>query len=69
MPYTLLGDFYVRVGVFNIFGQELELLFEGMQGEGRYEFIFNGENLPGGVYFIRLQMNDKTETRKMILAK
>lgn len=69
IKYTLLGDFYVRVGVFNLFGQELELLFEGKQGEGRYEFIFNGENLPGGVYFIRLQINDKTETRKMILAK
>jgi hypothetical protein len=69
IKYTLKESFYVKLSIVNLFGQELEVLHDGRQSEGRYEYLFNGERLPGGVYFIRLQMNDKTEARKMILAK
>jgi len=69
IKYTLDGSFFVKLSVFNLFGQELEVLFEGRQSKGLYEFVFNGELLPGGVYFVRLQMNGRTEARKMILAK
>jgi hypothetical protein len=69
IKYSLDGSFFVKLSVFNLFGQELEVLFEGRQSKGLYEFVFNGELLPGGVYFVRLQMNGRTEARKMILAK
>lgn len=69
IKYTLKESFYVKLSVVNLFGQELSVLFEGRQGEGRYEYLYNAENLPGGVYFVRLQMNDRTEARKMILTK
>ncbi|MCK9409786.1 MAG: T9SS type A sorting domain-containing protein [Bacteriovoracaceae bacterium] len=69
IKYTLKESFYVKLSVVNLFGQELDVLHDGRQSEGRYEYLFNGERLPGGVYFIRLQMNDITEARKMILAK
>lgn len=69
IKYTLKESFYVKLSVVNLFGQELEILHDGRQSEGRYEYLFHGDRLPGGVYFIRLQMNDKTEARKMILAK
>ncbi|MFA6468149.1 MAG: T9SS type A sorting domain-containing protein [Bacteroidota bacterium] len=69
IKYTLKESFAVKLSVFNLFGQEMQILHEGSQSEGRYEFVFNGEQLPGGVYFIRLQMNDRIEARKMILAK
>jgi hypothetical protein len=69
IPYMVPGDMFVRLAVFNLFGQEIEILHEGRQGEGRYECTFNGDRLPGGVYFVRLQLNGKTETRKMILTR
>ncbi len=69
IKYTLKDAYDIKLSVYNLFGQELQLLFEGRQGAGRYEYVFNGEQLPGGVYFIRLQLNDKIEARKMILAK
>ncbi len=69
IKYTLKESFFVKLSVFNLFGQEMDVLFEGRQSEGRYDFVFNGEHLPGGVYFVRLQLNNKTEARKMILAK
>lgn len=69
IKYSVPGDLFVRLAVFNLFGQEVALLHEGRQSEGKYECLFNGEQLPGGIYFVRLQLNEKTETRKMILAK
>lgn len=69
VKYKVPGDLFVRLAVFNLFGQEVALLHEGRQSEGRYECMFNGDQLPGGIYFVRLQLNNKTETRKMILAK
>lgn len=69
IKYVLTGDCYVVLSVFNLFGQEVAHVHDGRQGEGKYEYIFSGEHLPGGVYFVRLQVNNKTETRKMILSK
>ncbi|MHB1051139.1 MAG: T9SS type A sorting domain-containing protein [Bacteroidota bacterium] len=69
IKYRLKDEANVILSVFNLFGQEIQRLHEGRQGAGKYEFIFSGDQLPGGVYFIRLQVNEKTETRKMILSK
>jgi hypothetical protein len=69
ISYTLPGSYFVQLNVFNLFGQEIQKIYEGIQGPGRFEFEFNGKELPGGVYFIRLQYGEKIETRKMILTK
>jgi hypothetical protein len=69
ISYTMRGDYYVSVGIFNLFGQEMVKVHTGHQSAGRYEFEFDAKNLPGGVYFLRLQYGNKTETRKMILSK
>ncbi len=44
-------------------------LYTGHQSTVRYEFEFDAKNMPGGVYFLRLQYGNKTETRKMIVSK
>lgn len=69
IAYRLPENVYAKLSVFNLFGQELEVLFEGRQGPGTFEFVFTAEHLPEGVYFARLQMNDRVEARKMIYAK
>ncbi|KAB2922382.1 MAG: T9SS type A sorting domain-containing protein [Bacteroidetes bacterium] len=69
IKYTLTDEHQVQLGVFNLFGQEVASFVQGRQTDGRYEFTFNGDQLPGGVYFVRLQVDDRTETRKIILSK
>ncbi|MBP6673446.1 MAG: T9SS type A sorting domain-containing protein [Bacteroidetes bacterium] len=69
IAYRLTENVFAKLSVFNLFGQELDVLFEGRQGPGTFEFVFTAEHLPEGVYFARLQMNDRVEARKMIYAK
>lgn len=55
--------------VFNIIGEEVTTLVNEKLNIGSYEVIFNGSNLPSGVYFYRLTSGDFTQERKMVLVK
>ena len=69
ISYTIQREGYVRLAIFNLLGQEVSCVFEGMQPEGRYTVAFNSLNLPSGIYFYRLQAPGLYETKKMIVAQ
>jgi hypothetical protein len=59
----------VSLKVYNLLGQEVETLVNKRLAPGSYSVLFNGKNLPSGIYFYRL-VSGKTEiTRKMILIR
>ena len=55
--------------VYNILGQEVATLVNKELTAGAYQFEFNASNLSSGVYFYKLQSNDYSEVKKMILMK
>ena len=55
--------------VYNILGQEVQTLVNGFLNSGTYAVQFNGAELASGVYFYRLQTDNFTETKKMMLIK
>ena len=59
----------VKLVVYNMIGQEVQILEDGEKSSGLYEVEFNAANLPSGVYFYRLEAANFIETRKMILMK
>ncbi len=64
-----------RLDVFNVLGQKIKTLHEGeLPSQGSYSFTWDGtmddgNNVASGVYFYRLSLGDKNETRKMVLLK
>jgi len=69
IKYTIPKSGYVRLSVFNLLGQEIELIFEGNQEAGTYEIEFSNARLPTGIYFYRIQAPGFVETKKMVIAK
>lgn len=77
ITYDLPEQSYVRLSVSNILGQELRLLYQGVQQVGRHTTEFDASNLSSGVYFYRLEARpidgEQTESfralRKMIVIK
>jgi len=69
IQYVILRAGFVRLSVFNLLGQEVATLFEGVQEAGTYEVEFTKANLPSGVYFYRVQAPGLFETKKMVIAK
>lgn len=61
------GD--VKLGVYDLSGRMLITLADCWQPEGRYTIPFNGDNLPSGVYLIKLQSGTKTTARKVMLMR
>ncbi len=59
----------VKLIVYDILGKEIKTLVNEQLQPGSYEVTFDGNNLPSGVYFYKLQAGNFIETKKMVLLK
>ena len=69
IQYSVSESGKIKLAIYNHIGEEVALLVNGIVGVGFYEVTFSATNLPSGIYFYRLQANDYTQTKKMILLK
>ncbi|MEJ5306183.1 MAG: Type 1 glutamine amidotransferase-like domain-containing protein [Ignavibacteria bacterium] len=60
---------FVSLKVFNILGQNVKVLFNDFLNAGYYELDFKATDLPNGIYFLRLEIDNYSQTRKMVLLK
>jgi len=64
----------VSVVVYNVLGQEVQVLMADHQSAGHHEVIWNGKddagrNVASGVYLFRMEAGDFSATRKMVLMR
>jgi len=59
----------IKLLVYNINGQLITKLTSLEYSSGSYNYIWDAKNLPSGVYFAHLIVNQKTYTQKLILMK
>ncbi len=59
----------VNIEIFNILGQRIEKIESGAMGPGERELVWNGNDVPSGVYFYRLSAGDRSAVEKMTLIK
>ena len=58
----------IKLAVYNISGQVVEMLFDGIKNIGKHSVTFNASQLNSGVYYYSLEVNGiKESTKKMIL--
>ncbi len=60
---------HVRLTIYNVLGQTVARLIDKNQSAGEYRVRFRADGLPAGLYFCRLQTDDCSGVRKMILIK
>lgn len=64
----------VSLTVYNLMGQKVRTLANGMKASGSHQVIWNGlndlnEQVPAGVYFYRLDADSKTSIKRMVMMK
>jgi len=69
ISYSLPKSGLIKLEVFNTLGKKVETLVNKFKKAGSYRLIFNGSNLPSGVYFYRIITYEFIDTKKMILMK
>lgn len=60
---------HVKLAVYDLIGQEVATLVEGELPAGKHGIDFDGQNLPNGVYFYRLDAGEVTRTRVCVRLK
>jgi hypothetical protein len=60
---------FTELKVYNLLGEEVAVLVNGVKDKGLYEAVFRAEGIPGGVYFYTISAGEYKETRKMLLMK
>jgi subtilisin family serine protease len=74
ISYSLLAVSEVELNIYNVSGQLIVNLVNGIQSSGKYTVHWDAANLPSGLYFCTLRANGQgisagMETRKMMLIK
>jgi len=59
----------VRVTVYDLVGREIEVLVSEFLEAGNYKTIWNAAGYSSGIYFYRLETDNFTQVKKMILMK
>jgi hypothetical protein len=60
---------FVSLKIYNALGVEMTTLINEEIKSGYYNYKWNGQNLPSGIYYYKILAGEFTETRKMILVK
>ncbi|MHC1739378.1 MAG: carboxypeptidase regulatory-like domain-containing protein [Ignavibacteriaceae bacterium] len=59
----------VSLKVFNVLGNEVATLVDGIQNSGKHSVSFNASQLATGVYFYKLESDNFSATKKLMLIK
>ncbi|HRK00330.1 MAG TPA: T9SS type A sorting domain-containing protein [Ignavibacteria bacterium] len=69
IKFEVIKRSLVELKVYDILGKEVYVLVNEELSEGVFEKMFDGSDLPGGIYFYQLKADDFIETKRMILIK
>jgi hypothetical protein len=67
--YSLPENSEVKLNIYNMHGRQMQTLKQGFQTAGTHSINWNASNYPSGVYLIRLDSGEHSNTNKVILIK
>lgn len=69
VPFELAKASRATLRVFDVLGRETARLIDDQLSAGKHEFVWDGSGVSSGVYFVMLQADGLTQTRKLVLMK
>ena len=69
IDYQIGVDTHVEIVVFDALGQEVATLVDEQQTAGEHSVIFDAASLPSGTYIYKLQTEQFTEMKRMVLTR
>tara|TARA_Y100001970_G_scaffold62877_1_gene80388 strand:+ start:558 stop:2120 length:1563 start_codon:yes stop_codon:yes gene_type:complete len=69
VSFTLPYEGYVKLSVYNIKGQEVDVIFEGYQDSGLHSYTWDASNFASGIYYFHLIEKNNVSTAKGIFIK
>lgn len=76
ITYSIPQESYITLKIYDLLGREVGELARGKKAPGWYSVSWNANDMPGGIYFYRIQVTNSstpgrsaTQVRKMLLLK
>ncbi len=69
IKFRVAGIKKVKLKVYDVLGKEIKTLVDEMKSTGTYEVDFDGTNLSSGVYLYRIEIDNYSDVKKIILLK
>jgi len=69
ITYTVEKQESIKITVWDVSGQLIAILFDGVRDVGEYQVEFEGSERTSGTYFVRLETGGGTSSRQIVLMK
>jgi photosystem II stability/assembly factor-like uncharacterized protein len=69
IKFDVVRNGNVKLKVYNEIGKEVAVLVDGVRNAGSYEVKFDAATLSSGIYFYKLENDNSSITKKMLLIK
>jgi len=69
IQYAIPASGMTTLRVYNLVGQEVATLFNGMQPAGRHTIRFDASSLSSGIYFYRLNSGEFAQTMRLLILR
>jgi hypothetical protein len=69
ISYSLAEPGPVTLTIYNLLGQKVATLFDGVQAVGEHKVVWDAGNQTSGIYFYRISAGGYTKSEKMLLLK
>lgn len=69
VSFTIPSNGFVKLSVYNIKGQEVDVIFEGYQDRGIHSYTWNASSFSSGIYYFHLNEGSNVSTAKGIYIK
>jgi len=60
---------WVKVNITDITGSMVKTVYEGYEGIGKHHINWDSDKLPSGTYFVTLEFENSSLTKKVVLLK
>lgn len=69
IKFQIPENTFTSLKIYDVVGKEISTIVNEYLSRGEYEYLWNANSFPSGIYFYRLETESYTQTRKMILVK
>ena len=69
IEYYMNRSINLNLGVYNLQGEKVANLFDGVQEAGTHTAIWNATGFPSGIYVVRMMSEGMLQTMKVVLMK
>jgi hypothetical protein len=69
IKFSIPKSQYVTLSIYNLQGELIERLVDEVIPKGVHTFTYNAKNLPSGVYFYKINTENFSKTKKLLLVR